>query len=174
MMNRASRMLRIVVFVIVALRFNNDVLAQSPHTTLSAPVMNEELMGRLIKYTRSYEDSGNRLVARVCKILDLCDGTMDLPLHAAKSDSTDGSHYFALPLEPDSKDILILVMRDTILEAYLTDKTGKLRAAAISENSVARLITNEKAAEKFKAELALFAKEANDQLPPTAADPGKN
>ena len=59
-----------------------------------------------------------------------------------------------------------MVKRDAILEAYLTDKTGKLRAAAISDDGTAPLITNEKATEKFKAELALFAKEAAD-LPPT-------
>lgn len=137
-------------------------------------MMNQELLGRLIKYTRSFEDSDNTLPTRICKIFDLCDGTMDMPLKAVKSDSTDGLHYFALPVEADSKDILILVKRDTILECYLTDKTAKLRAAAISENSVARLITNEKAAEKFQAELALFAKEAAEQLLPTGALRGKN
>lgn len=130
------------------------------------PVMNEELMGRLIKYTRNVKGTGS-IDASVCKVFDLCDGTKDMLLKSSKSDSTDGIHYFGIPPEADSKDILIGVKRDTILEVYLTDKSGKLRAAAIYENGIARLITNEKAAEKFKAELGLFAKEAAEQLPPT-------
>lgn len=130
------------------------------------PVMTEELMARLIKVTRDQEETG-AVSARICKALDLCDGTKDMPMKLGSSDSTgDGTHYFGVPPQKDSNDILIMVKRERSLEAYLTDKTGKLRAAAISENGVARLITNEKAAEKFKAELALFAKEAAD-LPPT-------
>ncbi len=129
------------------------------------PVMTEELMARLIKYTRNVRGTGT-IAARICKVLDLCDGTKDMPLKLAKSDSTDGMHYFGLPLDVDSKDILIVVKRDTIMEAYLTDKTATLRAAAISENGVAHLITNERAAAKFQAELSLFAGEAAT-LPPT-------
>lgn len=134
--------------------------------------MTEELMARLIKYTRNAKETGS-FSAKLCKVLDICDGTQHIPIKMAKSDSADGGHYFALRPEPESKDILIVVKRDTSMEAYLTDKTGKLRAAAISENMTVRLITNEKAAEKFKAELALFAKEAAAQLPPSGtADAG--
>jgi hypothetical protein len=146
-----------IAAVAVVLSANGNAFAQA---------MNQELMGRLIKYTRDGKETGS-VNARICKVFDLCDGTKDLPLKLAKSDSTDGRHYFGLPVEANSKDILFVVITATTLEAYLTDKTGRLRAAAILENSIARLITNESAAAKFKAELALFAKEAAEQLPPT-------
>ena len=166
-------MLGKIVLIVVVLSFNGNALSQSSRAPVSAPVMNEELMGRLIKYTRADPDTGT-IPARICKVLDLCDGTRDMPIKFSQHDAANGRHYFGVPPDPDSKDILIALKRDTILEVYLTDKSGKLRAAAISENGVARLITNEKAAEKFKAELALFAREAAD-LPPTgAAGPGNN
>src|SRR4051812_23839869 len=96
-----------------------------------APMMNEDLMGRLIKYARNVPEMGS-VDATLCKIFNLCDGTADFPLKLAISDSTDGQHYIGIPPASDSRDILFLVKRDTYLEAYLTDRTGKLRAAAIS------------------------------------------
>jgi hypothetical protein len=75
-------------------------------------------------------------------------------------------HLFGMPLEADSKDIVIMVTNPNTVSAYLTDRTGKLRAAAITEKNGARLIANEGAAENFKAELVLFAKKAAE-LPPT-------
>lgn len=136
------------------------------------PVMTAELMARLIKYTRAVEKTG-ALSAVVCKALDLCDGSKDMPLKYAVSDSTDGKHYFGLRPEAGSKDILIVVIRETTLEAYLTDKTGKLRAAAVSRDGTVSLITNESAAAKFKAELSLFAGEAGT-LPPTGTAVARN
>jgi hypothetical protein len=164
MTNGALSILRIVVAIVVISSFGDRVLAQSQRAPSTAPGMTEEIMGRLIKYTCAVEETGS-VVARICKVLELCSGTADMPLKLAKSDSTDGEHYFGIPPNADSKDILILVKRNSRLEAYLTDKTAGLRAAAISENEIARLITNESAAAKFKAELALFAKEAAEQLP---------
>lgn len=123
-------------------------------------------MGRLIKFTRSQPDNGSTVDARICKVLDLCDGIKDMPLKLAKSDSTDGVHYFGLPIDANSKDVLIMVVKpDTGVVSYLTDKTGKLRAAAILQKGTAHLITNEKAATNFNAELLLFAKESAEQLP---------
>jgi hypothetical protein len=131
------------------------------------PVMTEELMARLIKYTRGLEGT-HGVAGRICKVFDLCDGTSALQMKVSQSDSTDGKHYFGLPLDPASKDILIMVKHDALVESYLTDKTGKLRAAAVldKDKEDSYLITNEKAAAKFKAELSLFAGEAAT-LPPT-------
>lgn len=143
----------------VAIAFTNNPSSKSD------PVMNEELMARLIKYTLGDPGTG-AVTARICKVLDLCDGTADLPLKLSKSGSTDGLHYFGVRPQSDSKDVLFLVKRGTVVEAYLTDKTGKLRAAAVLENGAAHLITNERAAAKFNAELSLFAREAAS-LPPT-------
>ena len=139
-------------------------------TTKTEPVMTEELMGRLIKYTRARVKTGT-IAAGLCKVLGLCDGTKAMPFKIVESDI--GDHYFGLPPESDSKDILFFVVRDKVVEAYLTDKTGKLRAAAVSDDGTAYLITNEKAAEKFKAELALFAKEAADPPVTESAVPDK-
>ena len=143
--------------------FTGNALAQSPSTP--APVMNEELMGRLIKYTRAVSETGS-IAIQLCAVFKLCDGTNAMPMKVVKSDLTDAEHLFSVPLNADSKDILIMVDHFGILYAYLADKTGKLRAAAISDKTGARLIPNEKAEEGFKAELAIFAKEA-EQLPPT-------
>ncbi len=134
-------------------------------TPKADPVMTEELMARLIKY--GHENQKTSLVnKRLCKILDLCDGTADLPLKILQGDLTDAKHYFAVLPDATSKDVLIMVQDATTVAAYLTDKTGTLRAAAILETAGAHLITNEKAAEKFKAEMKQYAKEASE-LPPT-------
>jgi len=132
------------------------------------PAMTDELMGRLIKYVKSAPNIST-VDAPTCKIHGLCDGTGDLSLRTAESETaTDGGkHWFSMPANADSKDILILRMTPGMMESFLTDKTGKLRAAAVQTNGVARLITNEKAAEQFKKEMALFAAEAASSLPPT-------
>ena len=130
-------------------------------------------MARLIKYGHANLKL-SPLDSRLCKILNLCDGTADMTVKLLRGDLPDAKHYFAVPQDANSKDILILIQSDTIIEAYLTDKTGKLRAAAILKTTGAHLITNEKAAEKFKAEMTQYAKEAAD-LPPTGtAIPGNS
>lgn len=129
------------------------------------PVMTEELMTRLIIYIRKVKTTSS-INAKLCKIFDLCDGTANMPYMNALSDSTDGKHYIGMRPEADSTDVVILVVRGSVMEAYLTDKTGKLRAAAIVDGAGTRLITNEKAAAKYKAEMTMFAGEAAS-LPPT-------
>ncbi len=133
-------------------------------TQLPVVEMTGKLMERLIEYTRGLKDHGS-VSSKIGKILELCDGTNDLSLKLAKSDSTDGDHYFGLPLDAESGDILFIVKHGETTEAYLTDKNAKLRAAAVLENGAARLVMNEKAEEKFRAELTLFAGEAFRQLP---------
>jgi hypothetical protein len=150
-----------IAFAIISLSFSG-AFAQSP----AAPVMNEELMTRLIKYTRALPEEGE-MIPKLCAVLDLCDGTKGLPLKIAESDkNADGKYLFGLPLDANSKDILIMVNQPKNVHVYLTDKTGKLRAAAISDANGVQLITNEEAAEKYKAALTLFAGEAA-ALPPT-------
>jgi hypothetical protein len=158
-MSHAFRTLRMIVAVAVVLGLNGNAFSQA---------MNEDLMGRLIKFTLNNKETGT-LASHVCKVLNLCDGTADMPFKLSIADSTErnAKHYFGINPATGPRDIVFVVLTDkaATLEAYLTDKTGRLRAAAISENRVARLITNESAAAKFKAELALFAKEAAEQLP---------
>jgi hypothetical protein len=150
-----------VAFAIIALSFSG-AFAQSP----AAPMMNEELMARLIKYTRGLPEEGT-MIPKLCAVFGICDGTEGLPLKIAESDkNANGKYLFGLPLDANSKDILIMVNQPKIVHAYLTDKTGRLRAAAISDANGVHLITNEEAAEKFKAALTLFAGEAV-ALPPT-------
>jgi hypothetical protein len=131
------------------------------------PVMTDELMARLIKYGQGNQKIGS-IEKRLCKVLDLCDGTENLPLKILKGELTDAEHYFAVSVDANSKDVLIMVKSPTTIEAFLTDNTGKLRAAAILKSSGAYLITNEKAADKFAAELKQYAKEAAT-LPPSEA-----
>jgi len=138
-------------------------------TPKADPVMNEELIARLIKYTRSV-NAKSSVERETCKILGLCDGTASLPLQSAEvEDAPDGAkHWFSIPTKADSKDILILRMSPGMLESFLTDKTGKLIAAAVKTEAGTRLVPLEKAAEQFKKEMALFAGEAAG-LPPTGS-----
>ena len=103
-------------------------------------------------------------------IFVICDGAILMPAKQVSTTKPDGKHYFVLPFKEGSKDILIIFKSPSgeVVNSYLTDKSGALRAVATSGLNSAglRLIPNEQAAEKFKAELALFAREAAD-LPPT-------
>lgn len=127
------------------------------------PVMNDELMARLIKLAQEQKEPGI-IPANICAIFRLCPGTAKMPVKMLETENPEG-HFFTMPWAPGSKDIILIHKHDDVLDAYLTDKTYTLRAAAISDATGARLIINEKAAEKFKAELAILAREAAD-LPP--------
>ncbi len=169
MMGRTFWILRMVVVVIVALGVNGNALAQSPRTSAPEPVISEELMARLIKRTlASHEDAW--INASICALVAMCDGTSDAPARRIWATRPDGIHTIAVPLKEGSKDIVVSFEHDNVYEFYLTDKTGSLRAAAISNVTLEglRLITNEQAAEKFKAEMQLMAKMAK-KLPPAAA-----
>lgn len=132
-------------------------------------VMNEELMARLIKRTLASQKEG-QVDPGLCVIFVICDGAILMPAKQVSTTKPDGKHYFVLPFKEGSKDILIIFKSPSgeVVNSYLTDKSGALRAVATSGLNSAglRLIPNEQAAEKFKAELALFAREAAD-LPPT-------
>ncbi len=129
------------------------------------PVMTPELMARIIKLAQ--EQTEVRLLSKnVCFVFKLCDGKADMQVKLLETDNPAG-HFFAMPLAAGSTDIVIVKMLpDGSLEAYLTDKSYKLRSAAVSTTAGATLVPNDKAAEKFKAELNQFAKEAS-VLPPT-------
>lgn len=99
----------------------------------------------------------------------MCDGTGDLAAKQIIATKPDGKHYVEIPSNEASKDIIITFKHaDGSMEFYLTDKSGNLRAAATSgpRGDGLRLITNEQAAEKFKAEMRILAKLA-EGLPPT-------
>jgi hypothetical protein len=130
------------------------------------PLTTAEWMARLIKFTHASPTVGV-INPKLCAVLELCDGTKDMPLMIVKSDATDRALYFALPRDANSKDIVILTLTPDVDTAYLTDKTGKLRAAAVSDRTGVRLIINEKAAKQYKAEIEILAKEA-EGLPPSA------
>jgi len=135
-------------------------------TPKSDPAINEELMARLIIRTLQSKKPATMGIP-ICKIFGLNDGTVDIPAKKVSETVPEGKHMFVVPTEEGSKDIVILFKRADIAygEYYLTDKTGVLRAAAVMDDAGIRLITNEQAAAKYKAELELFAKLAKD-LPP--------
>lgn len=134
--------------------------------TQSEPVMDEELMNRLITRTLASKKPA-KFSARLSKIIGISDGTADIPVLQVSEPVPEGKHLFIVPTQADSKDVIIVFKRadNAYAEYYLTDKSGILRAAAIWDSNGIRLITNEQAAEKYKAELKLFAKLAQE-LPP--------
>jgi len=143
------------------------VMSEIPAPQAVDPVISEELMARLIKRTLANEKD-TWITAPVCKILGMCDGTSHLPVKQITATKPDGKHHVEVPLKEGFKDIVVTFNNGSVLEYYLTDKSGNLRAAATSglDGSGLRLITNEQAAEKFKAEMQLLAKLA-EKLPPT-------
>lgn len=129
------------------------------------PVMTPELMARLIKLTEEQVEPGF-LGGNICAAFKICAGPDNIKVKQIESENPEG-HFMMIPWVPGSKDIVIVKLNaDKSLDCYLTDKTYKLRAAAVGNSAGVRLVANELAAEKFRAELSLFAKEAAD-LPPT-------
>jgi hypothetical protein len=137
-----------------------------PGAIANEPITIEELISRLIAFTKS-ERTSAKLGRATAKTLGLNDGTTDIPLLQVGETLPEGDHYFAFSTVAGSRDIFIAFKTadKSLSNVYLTDRSGVLRAAAIIEPSGSRLITNEQAAEKYKAELQLFAKLAKD-LPP--------
>lgn len=138
-------------------------------TPKADPAISEELLARLIKRTLASKKP-TTFDKDVCRILGACDGTTNIPVLQVSEPLPEGKHFFVVPTVEGSKDIFIFFKRldGAYSEIYLTDKSGVLRAAAISESNGIRLITNEQAAAKYKAELELFAKLAKE-LPPSGA-----
>jgi len=147
----------------------------SKFVTVSAtgdPILSEELLARLLAFTK-INGAESVVRAKVTKAFGLNDGTADIPVRQVSEPLPEGKHFLSYSTVPGSRDIFIAFSRadKTRADIYLTDKTGVLRAAVIVEPGVTRLITNEQASEKYKAELELFAKLAKD-LPP--ATPGNS
>lgn len=129
------------------------------------PVMTAELMARMVKQMGKQTTFGT-VDAKVCQVFKLCPGTADMQVRQLETENPEG-HYIMMPTAPGATDIIIVrTNKDGSLDCFLTDKDFKLRAAAVVTSSSATLILNEKAAERFKDELSLFAREASD-LPPT-------
>lgn len=141
-------------------------LSNSP-SPKADPVMTEELMARLIKRTLASKID-TIIPAATCSVFNLSEAGHDLPAKIYEGKARDGrKHLFMVPVEEGCKDIVIeFVYAAKAADIYLTDKSAKLRAAAHYDGSTIRLILNEAAAEKFKAELAVLAKHAAT-LPPT-------
>jgi len=133
-------------------------------TAPSAP-MTAELMARLIKFLHEQKDTDS-MNAKLAQVLGLGDGRSNLPLKLVQSDVTGAEHSVGVPVDAESKDVLFIVKRGTVIEAYLTDRDCTLRGAAVLEGSSAHLVLNEQAEKKFQAEVRLFAGEALINLPP--------
>jgi hypothetical protein len=132
-------------------------------------VMTEELMARLIKFTRT-KGKHALMDYHISGAFGINDGTTDVPILQVAEPLPEGKHYLMLPTQEGSRDIVFAFKPagGGEIPVYQTDKFGTLRAAGILSTTGVRLITNEQAAEKFKAEMQLFAKLAKD-LPPTGA-----
>jgi hypothetical protein len=141
-------------------------VAQPSVTGIAAdPPISDELLKRVIKYAL---DSKIETILNkdACVFPELCLGNTDIPVKQATSTQPNGKHFFVVLLKDAPRDIIISFKHDGIVDIFLTNKAGELRAAAINDASGLRIITQEAAAKKFKAELEFFASEAQD-LPPT-------
>jgi len=158
-------MKRLLLILACLVAFASATIA-APPAAQADPVLTPELLARLLIYTRDVKVNGS-VNARICKLVGMSDGTADMPMKMCHTDFiADGDHYFSIPPQTDSKDIFVFWTHGTTSEFFLTDKTLKLRAAGILVDKDLRLIPNEKAADTYKAQLSLFAKEAAD-LPPS-------
>ena len=145
-------------------------LASVPPAQAEEPVISEEQMARLIIRTKASKQEGI-IGANVCVAFSLCDGSADIRAKQVSGTRPEGKRIFIMPEKAGNKELIIgFVPSDDAasLEIYLTDNTGKLRAAALKKNDVVRLIRNEQAEEKDKAHMAYFAMQAN-KLPPSDA-----
>lgn len=134
----------------------------------SDPIISQEMMTRLIRRASAAKVDAP-IDPRICAIFVLPEGTC----HAAKQivhEGQDGKRYFVMPLKEGSKDIIVAFKSPSgdVIDSYLTDKSGNLRAVATSgrNGDNVRLIPNEQGAEKYKAHMQFLAKLA-EKLPPT-------
>ena len=142
----------------------------SPARVASAsaePVMTPELMSRLIARTMASPRPAV-LDKRISGIFGLNDGRAHMPARQVGRPVPEGMHVFIIPVTGSIRDIVIGFRYGDVYDIYLTSPSGVLRAAALLDRTGARLITNEQAAPRYNAELALFAREAAT-LPPAAA-----
>lgn len=147
--------------------FPSALMSPLPASQAVDPIISEELMARLIKRTLASNKEA-WITAGVGALFEISNSTDRMPAKQISATKPDGKHYIGLPLKEGSEDIIVTFTNETTMEFYLTDKSGNLRAAAISgDRGIGlRLIPNEQAAEKFKAEMRLLAKLA-EMLPPT-------
>lgn len=130
------------------------------------PKTARERMARLLAYVNALEYDGSTIGLRLCVPLNLCDGKQPFHIRLGKGDAKPGNHYLGVRADAKTKDVIIMVITGGVVEVYLTDATGVLRAAAVQDEKGARIVTNESAAAKYKAELDAFLEEAA-VLPPT-------
>src|SRR5688572_15399705 len=94
------------------------------------PVMTDELMGRLITRTLASKKDAE-IDMKISGIFGINDGKAHVPVKKIGETAPEGKHVFIIPVKEGSKDIVVLFNRGEVIEAYLTDRSGVLRAAAI-------------------------------------------
>jgi hypothetical protein len=168
-----TRILKLALLLLLNIHLaENTSYCQDKPPPKTDPVMTEELMGRMITRTLAAK-KGTVMDMRIAGIFGINDGKADIPVKQVSEKAPEGNHVFIVPLKEGSKDIVVLFARGEVLDVYLTDRSGILRAAAIFDLAGIRLITNEQAAQKYRAEMERFAKFA-EGLPPTGTAPSKN
>jgi len=136
------------------------------------PVMNEELMRRLIIRALASRKDGT-IEPAICAIFGLCQAGQSLPAKQIGLTVPEGKHIFSVTMTEGSNDVIVAFKREGITELYLTNRSGVLRAAGIADLSGVRLITNEQAAGKYKYEMDFFANAAQS-LPPSGTVVARN
>ena len=126
-------------------------------TTSPAPVMTEELMSRMIKFTWDNGKSAT-ISERVAAVLGAANGNDRLPVKQMSSKEFDGEHFFSVLTQGARKQVIVSIKRDEGIDFYLTDTNGMLRAAAIWDANGIRPVPSERVGEKHRAELSIAAK----------------
>src|SRR5688572_15197135 len=127
----------------------------------SPAVMTTELMARLHARTLASDKTNAVLNERLSGLFGINDGSKAFPALQIATTTSDGNkHAFNVPLKAGYNDIVIMLRRPDSVDAYLTDRTAVLRAAAVIDGSGIRKIPIEQAMPKYQLELALFAAEA--------------
>ena len=121
--------------------------------------MTVELMERLIKFART-SDIDDTIAIETCAIFKLGDCQTGIPARRVSVTAPGGRHYFTVPRDERSSDVIITFKTGTVSEVFLTDRTGALRAAAIWNGKSFQLMPDEEAAKRYAIELAFFARQA--------------
>src|SRR5688500_17580772 len=124
----------------------------------SGAVMTTELMARLHARTLASNKTDAVLNDRLAGLFGINDGSKAFPALQIATTTADGiKHVLNVPLKAGYHDIVIMLRRADSVEAYLTDRTAVLRAAAVIDGSGIRKIPTDQAMPKYQIELALFA-----------------
>ena len=121
--------------------------------------MTPELMARLIKFART-SDIDDQIARETCVVFKLGECLTEIPARRVSVTTPGGKHFFSVPRDESSNDVIITFKTNLGSVSYLTDKSGALRAAASWDGGSYHVIPNEEAAKRYEVELSFLARQA--------------